>query len=243
MERPATDNNPDNEHYLVKTRPDILSILRALARHKVPMRLQFYDRPVPVEARLLSVKPYYEELLFDGSKISNLVFVEGQNSLTASANYDYLHIRFNCDHVEAVRNHSAMAFRACIPQSLMRLQRRGSARFPVPADNPPVVRLLMGNEGTEIRMRVMDISLGGVCLILENANAAIKTGTILLGCKLELPRLGAINTNLEVVYTDKFDRQSGWQRLGCRFSGVSMLSLDHLRDYVAVLERARLDAS
>ena len=236
----ATD---EEQQYLVRNRQDILPILHAISAHKVPVSVQFADRPQAFETRLLSVKPHYEELMFDAAGVSNLVFVQGQASLTAEATYDYLHVRFTAEHVEAAVFRGKPAFRACIPPGVTRSQRRGSMRFPVPSDNPPVVRLRLSERGTEMRMRVMDISYGGVCLVLEDKRAVVESGHRLTGCKLEFPRVGAIDTDLEVVYTDVIDPKSGWRRLGCRFSGLNMLALDRVRDYVVVLERAHLKAA
>ncbi len=240
---PYAEGRSDDEHYLVKTRPDILAVLRAIATHKVPVRVQFAGRPSVIEASLLLVKPQYEELVFDASGVSNRMFAESENQLVAEATYDYIHVRFTGEHVEAVTHHGKPAFRCCIPKSLARTQRRGSARFQVPSANPPVVRYLQDERGPEKRLRVMDISYGGVSLILEDPMADIATGTKLTGCKLELPKLGAVSTNLEVVYTDEMNPQSTWRRIGCRFSGLGVLSLERVRDYVAVLERDHLNSA
>jgi c-di-GMP-binding flagellar brake protein YcgR len=239
--QPATQDR-DAEQFLVRSRQDILPILQAVASHQVPVRVRFADRPDAVDTRLLSVKPHYEELLFDAAGMGNLVFVEGQVTLSAAATYDYIHVSFHADHVEAAVFRGKPAFRARIPSAVSRSQRRGSMRFPVPSGNPPVVRLRLAGRGAESRMRVMDISYGGVCLVLEDKRVDIAAGARLAGCKLELPRLGVVETDLEVAYTDLIDPQSGWRRLGCRFSGLSLLALDRVRDYVTGLEREHLAA-
>ena len=92
-------------------------------------------------------------------------------------------------------------------------------------------------------MRVMDISFGGVCLILEHRRTVVVPGTVLTGCKLELPQLGAVDSDLEVAYVDEISPESGWRRLGCRFSGLSLPALERVRDYVTRLERAHLKAA
>jgi len=236
------DGRTDDEHYLVRSRAEILSVLGVMAAHKVPIHVQIADRTGPIEVRLISVKPHYEELLFDATGVSNLFFVKGQDHLTATATYDYIHVRFTAEHVEAATHHSQVAFRACIPKTMTRTQRRDSARFPVPSLNPPVIRLRRTSSGQELRMRMMDISCGGVSLVLEDRGTGIAVGTRLGGCTLELPRIGAVSTDLDVVYVEKMGNPDGWFRLGCRFSNLSMTSLDRVRDYVAVLERKHLDS-
>ncbi len=240
-QRPA-DNDPDSEHYLVRDRADFLPILQAMVAHKVPVQVHLSGRPVPAEVRLLSVKPQYEELLFDATGMADLTYVEGKTTLSARASYDYLHIQFESGHVETVSHRSGPAFRACIPAAVTRSQRRGSIRFPVPSDQPPVVRMRWSGRFLELRMRVMDISLGGVCLILEDRRTVIPAGAVLSGCKLELPGRGSIDTDLKVGYVDQIDSKSGWRRLGCRFSGLSMPALERVREYVTRLERIHLAA-
>lgn len=233
---------PSPEQFLVQHRADILAILQAMAVSKVATAITFSDRAGTVDSRLLSLKPHYEELVFDGSGIGNLVFAEGQTHVTVEAHYDYLHVRFEASHIEADTWQGKPAFRACIPKTIVRAQRRTSMRFPVPSDRPPVVSWRTGNaqDGEELRLRVFDMSFGGVSLVLQDRRIPIATGEMLSDCRLELPQLGAVSLDLQVAYVDEMSRESGWRRAGCRFSGLSLLALERVRDYVLSLEREHL---
>jgi len=234
----------DDEHLLVRARINILPILGVLAAKALPVRVQFSSQARAVATRLLSLKPHYEELVFDGAGIDGLAALDGTTSLTVDAVYDHLHVRFTAGHAEAMSFNARPAFRACIPLELLRMQRRGSARYPVPSLNPPVVSMHIGDRKKPgINLRVMDISTGGLCLVLESRSIGFGPGTTLPRCRLEIPGIGTIETDLVVSYVDTMEGGNGRRRMGCRFSSLGMLALERVRDYVTHLERSAFNAA
>lgn len=241
------ESDPAHERHLVRGRLDVLAVLRALAAFRVIATVQFSERPDTINAVLLSFKPHYGELVFDGAELTQPHLLSGNGHLNAEATYDYIHVRFSGAHVEPTVFEGAPAFRCTIPSVIARRQRRNSVRFPVPALNPPVVRAVIdARSKTQPSLRVLDVSLGGISLLLEDDAADIAPGRQLSDCRMELPGRGVVITDLEVVHIDtqRGGPDSGLhgRRLGCRFVGVSMLALEHVRSYVSLLERERLSS-
>ena len=239
VQRTPVDRDPAHEKYLVHNRLDVLSILRALAAHAVTARVWLPGEREPVSTRLLAVKPQYEELVFDGNGIAALGSLNGEGTLTAEAAYDYIHLSFSAEHVESTVFRGAPAFRCRIPKTVARMQRRKSVRFPVPAVNPPMIAAEVG--GRPVNLRVNDISLGGVSLVLEDPALRLAANDHVDQAALHLPGLGAVQTGLDVMYVDALPDGAG-TRLGCRFSNIGPLELEHVRAYVGRLERHFLDS-
>lgn len=234
------DGDPDIDHYILRARIDILPVLRALAEREIPIRVKFSRVAEPLDTRLLSVRPEYEELIFDATEVRDFDALDGTQSMEAGAKIDVIRIFFSTGYAEAAMFRGQRVFRARVPETIARVQRRGSVRYQVPALNPPVVRLrLPSDNNRELHLRLMDISLGGAALVLEDRSLALEPGTILRHCRLDLPGCGVVETDLSVQYVDQMDRKSGWRRMGCRFADVPVFALTHIRRYVSVLERAQ----
>ena len=236
----SVDEDPDLEHYLVRTRIDIVSVLRTLAERQIQVRVKFSHKADPAYTKLLSVKPEYEELVFDATGIPYVGSLQGTENLTAESRYDSIRILFSAGHLEAASYRGQPAFRARLPKAIARIQRRSSVRCPVPALNPPVVSVRMSaDDKFDLHLRVMDISLSGVALVAENPDVSFRTGMTLAHCRIDLPGCGAIETDLELTYVSKMDGGKGWHRLGARFAGLTVLALTHVRRYVSSLERSQ----
>ncbi|MBI3372867.1 MAG: flagellar brake protein [Betaproteobacteria bacterium] len=238
------DGDPDIDHYLLRARIDILPVLNALVERQIPIRVKFSRVAEPLDTRLLSVRPEYEELIFDATGVRDLDALEGTESIEAGAKIDVIRIFFNTGYAEGAIFRGQRVFRARVPETIARVQRRGSVRYQVPALNPPVVSLrLPSKNNRELRLRLMDISLGGAALVLEDRALAFEPGATLRKCRLDLPGCGVVETDLAVQYVDRMDRKSGWRRMGCRFADLPVFALTHVRRYVTTLERAQIEAS
>jgi len=234
----SVDQDPELEHYLVRTRIDIISILRTLAARQIPIRVKFSRKTETLVTKLISVKPEYEELVFDAAGMRDPESLDDAERLTAESYYDSISILFSAAHVEAASYRGQPSFRARLPKALARIQRRSSVRCPVPALNPPVVSVRMSaDDKLELHLRVMDISLAGAALVVEDPNVSLRPGMTLRQCRIQLPGFGAVETDLELTYVNEMDASTQRRRLGCRFSGLTVLALAHVRRYVSSLER------
>jgi c-di-GMP-binding flagellar brake protein YcgR len=231
--------NPETgeERYELRTRRDVLSVLSGLAKWPLPVTTSITQLGVSLTTRLIAVNPSFEELVFDAAGLADAERLDGSAGLVASAQVDAVWFRFEAENVVAVRGYAQPAFRARLPSTILRLQRRNSIRYPVPALNPPVCDVLLNEMPS--RLRVIDISLSGVALAIEGPGAKPEPGTRLEKCLLQLPEIGAIQTDLVVVHQHATGNHGG-RRIGCRFSDIHLASLSHLQRYISQLERERL---
>jgi c-di-GMP-binding flagellar brake protein YcgR len=191
---------------------------------------------------LLSVKPEFEELVFDATALPGVERLDGRAGISAEAHVDAVWFRFEAGHAEVWHGAAQPAFRVRLPQSIARVQRRDSIRYPVPAMNPPVCYVPAAKHEARLPpLRLMDISVSGAGLLLDESRPSLKVGDVLSGCVLELPGIGGIQTDLVVMYASGAGDR-GPRRLGCRFSNMLATSLRHLTHYVSHLERERLAA-
>lgn len=231
--------NPETgeERYELRTRRDVLAVFSVLAKWPIPVTANITQLGVSLATRLVAVTPSFEELVFDATGLAEVERLDGSAGLVASAQVDAVWFRFEAEHVVAVRGYAHPAFRARLPSVILRMQRRNSIRYPVPALNPPVCDVLLGEAPS--RLRVIDISLSGIALALEDPRAKLEPGTRLDKCLLQLPDIGAIQTDLVVVHQHATGDHGG-RRIGCRFSDIHLASLSHLQRYISQLERERL---
>ncbi len=230
------------ERYVLRTRRDILPVFAVLARAPIPVKVTIAQLGNTISSRLIAFNPAFEELVFDATGVPGVERLDGSAGLSAEAQIDAAWFRFEAEHVEVAKGYAVPAFRARLPTTLARFQRRDSVRYPVPALNPPVCDIRVGAaEDRPSRLRAIDISNSGIALLIDDPRLNIVSGSTLVGALLHLPDIGAIATDLLAVYLAPFG-EGDQRRLGCRFTNLRATSLDHLQRYVARLERARLEA-
>ena len=206
-------------------------------RSSAPVAVNLLQHGSALTSRLIAVNPAFEELVFDANGLEDVGGLDGSAGLTASAQMNTAWFRFTAENAVVVRGYPQPAFRARLPSVILRMQRRESMRYPVPAFNAPVCDFK--HEAAAICLRVLDISLSGVSLAVEESNLKFAAGSVLRDCLLQLPKLGAIQTDLHVAYEKPGEIGIG-RRIGCRFTNIRTTSLTHLQRYVSVLERERL---
>jgi len=231
---------PANERYLVRKGVDMLALLRALAARHQSVGLYFGETEDALHTQLLGINPAYEELLFaPGDDEATFERLLTAGSFGVETMLDSIRILFIATHAEATQFKGVKALRARIPDVVARMQRRESVRIAIPKDKPSFCAVRVAAEPLhELRMRVEDISVGGLGLSSSTAEAAIAAGKTFHDCTLELPDVGVMHCNLNIVYVK--EAQAGEQRIGCHFVDLPGLSREQLRSYVARLERAQL---
>ena len=105
-----------------------------------------------------------------------------------------------------------------MPETLFRLQRREYYRVPTSTLNP-LKCFVPQPDGSELLVNVADISCGGVGLVDPRNTFAPEVGTILGGCRIELPEYGNLHCDLQVRNTFMQRQNDGNQvrRIGCAF--------------------------
>jgi c-di-GMP-binding flagellar brake protein YcgR len=150
---------------------------------------------------------------------------------------DNAKIQFAVGRPELTTHLGRAAFSAPLPQSVYRMQRRSAPRRQPPESAP--VHCLVPVPGTEGRYestRVLDISLGGVALLVPPVLFELATNQALPSAYLDLPGIGQIATTLRVRYMDAWPGEGGGRRFGCEFVDLGGTALRGLQRYMNRLE-------
>lgn len=226
--------------YEVNSRPDVVAIFSALVDSPIPITMRFSQTDETLTCLLVAVNPSFEELVFDASGFAQVVAqLNGSGGLAATVQINAVWFSFEALNAVAAHGYPHPAFRARMPSTISRMQRRESIRYPVPAFNSPVCDVPM-KEGA-LRLRVVDISLSGIALATEGSIAGVPIGSEFENCVLHLPEIGAIHSGLVVAYQFSSGKASE-RRMGCRFSNMLASSLSHLQRYIRRLERDQVSA-
>ena len=236
----ATEMETDQEKYLVRDRRDVLLYFGDLAKRAAPLTVEVEQLNVSFASRLLSVKPEFEELVFDAAALAGVEQLNGSAGITVEVHLDAVWFRFQAGHAEVWRGARQPALRARLPQTISRLQRRHSIRYPVPDINPPVCYVPAEGDAPRLPpLRLMDISVSGAGILLREARSPVKEGDVLHDCVLQLPEIGGIRTDLIVMYVSGAS-DGGPRHMRCRYSNLLATSLAQLMHYVERLESKRL---
>ena len=235
-------NASANERYLVGKGVDMLALLRALASRHQSMALYFGETEDFVQTVLLAVNPAFEELIFSpGEDEAAFERLLTAGSFGVETLLDSIRVLFIASHAEATQFKGQKALRARIPDLVARMQRREAVRVPTPKDKPSFCMLRVAAAPVhDLKLRVDDVSIGGLGLVLPAIEATIVPGKTFPDCSLELPGIGVMRCTLNIIYVKESQPGSLEQRIGCHFVDLPGLSREQLRGYVARLERAHL---
>ena len=125
---------------------------------------------------------------------------------------------------EAAKIDAYDAFRAALPQRLLRLQRRDFYRLPGHAINSLVrCQLVPGDDASKIvRPTVIDISCGGMAVDIALGEAVLADGSRHT-CSVDFPGLGRVDTPLYVCSSREIAMSDGAR--GRRY-GIEFLNLE-----------------
>jgi flagellar brake protein len=141
---------------------------------------------------------------------------------------------------------------SCYPRELFRFQRRNA--FRVRTEPPPQLaakfgrlqpilcggpELLLGDPAVPAarrRLRVLDLSHGGLSVLLPAPDATLAPGQRIPAACLELTPSLPIHIALRIVRCDPLAGPDGPQRLGCEMEGLSGVAARTLQRYIDELQ-------
>ena len=122
---------------------------------------------------------------------------------------------------------------------MSRFQRRENFRAKIPLAHALRCNLCLDpvrNATTTIR--IFDVSGGGIALVGYPSSLALIPGQIYRSCGIDLPELGRVTTDLEIIHVLKKrgHRVTGTRFAGCRFRNMSNAMLTLIHRYVNKVE-------
>ena len=163
-------------------------------------------------------------------KVDDLI--RKSQAIDFSTKIDGLNIHFSSGPVEDTVHEGRPAFSIKMPRAINRVQRREFYRATTPVTERP--ECFVERNGKRHMATVIDISIGGIGAIVENA--FFKTGDVIEKCRINTPVRMPIEASLEIVRVGyKLDNGNG-TRYGCRFKGMSRSIEANLYRYGAYLQ-------
>jgi c-di-GMP-binding flagellar brake protein YcgR len=154
-----------------------------------------------------------------------------------------VHIQFLLGQFERIEYQGRPAFRAALPQEVLRLQRREYYRLSTPAARPLKCRLTLPavNGGVKVlEVNVLDISVGGVGIAFPSDELTLEVGQSIPACRIDLPEIGIIKSALCVRHLGPyFAGNHTLQRAGCEFVNLPGPQKTLIQRYIIKVERER----
>ena len=215
---------PDFSAAGVVTRsPDeIARVLEILATRGEPLRSNLAGGELAFTSRLQFVDPGRSFILLEAgaSEAANLALLaRPRASFRAMAGG--LHVEFAAAEPQRVPHQGKPAIRMRFPDVMATKQRRADERISVPSVPLHILADAAGVISFDGSM--MDISAGGIGFVQYAPNITLEPGTILKGCRIEVPGRAPVEVDLEVRYSCPVMLPDGSRALrsGCRFVNPS----------------------
>jgi c-di-GMP-binding flagellar brake protein YcgR len=234
----------EDDRYTVAARAERVAILNRLCN----------------DATLLSVHPdggadfILTTLVMVDAEQGILVFEAGRNTVTNDrleravritfvTELDGIRVQFKSGAALPVLYGPDPAFQIDIPNSIVRRQRREYFRIAPPLNRPILVQVKLSEspETPTLPARGVDISCGGIVLLVEGELGEIEVGQVLPEVSITLPGIATLKTGLEVRNKSVSGRagRDGTTRVGCRFIGLSQANSARIQRYINHLEVER----
>ncbi|MGB3392246.1 MAG: flagellar brake protein [Stenotrophomonas sp.] len=230
-----------DDRYIVRNRRQIRMLMQALIDQRATLSAHPDGREQSFPSAVLEVDE--DSLLLDGSPIPSV----NRNAANAGfllcfAQVDKVMVRFRVEQPQQQEQDGHVAFRVELPEELYHLQRRELYRLETPVGDSPWCSIPDPTGGSErLRWRAVDISAGGIALLLPAEQQIFKLQQRHAGCVLELPDSPAITASLVVcsLVTRKQANGVEQERVGLRFDELPRGADATIQRYIFRIDRER----
>jgi c-di-GMP-binding flagellar brake protein YcgR len=237
LPEPAT---ADLDPYRIRDRPEILALMRALARERALLGCRFGTGASRLPTRVLSMDPALGELVLElGRDLAKEASRhEGQAACLVGL-LDGVKVQFEADGAQVIAGNGNPALRVRLPESVVRLQRREAFRLRAPVLRPPECLVPAGPGHPASRFRVLDLSCEGLALVASPGQPDFAVGSRLAACTLDLPGAVPLRVDLDVIRAAEHVTPSGNERrtCGCRFARLPGPAAHAIQRYIHAVER------
>lgn len=234
----------DYTQYLLRSKGEILFVLRGLLANNDHVSVYFNDGQDFFLTTVIAVDD--EEVTLDFGNIPAI----NQRAQTAEklfcvASHDRVRIQFLLRGVREAVFEGRPAFRANLPDTLLRLQRREYYRLTTPVARPLKCQIPIpaaeGVKSSVAEVNVIDISGGGLAVMAPPPGLVFAPDAKFPNCRIELPEVGVLVATLQVRSIFEVTLRTGAQvtRAGCQFINLPGPMLTLVQRYIIKVERER----
>jgi c-di-GMP-binding flagellar brake protein YcgR len=234
----------DYHRYLLHNRAEIVFVLKDLIESRSQITIFFNEGKDLLLSALIAFDD--QGLIFDfGSSVEmNNKAVQAQK-LFCVANLNKVKIQFILRGLQQAEYQGRPAFRADYPETLLRLQRREYYRLSMPVTRPLKCMIPLTDKDTgetqQIEINVVDISGGGIAVVMPPDGLVLEAGQEFPGCQIDLPEVDTITATLRVKSMFEVTLRNGSiiKRSGCEFVNLPGPTLTRIQRYIIRVERER----
>lgn len=235
----------DEEKFAVADRDEIVRVLGALASHRTSVNAVFNGGDDVLLTAVLAVDSDEQAVYLDtnanASVNERLLAAQRAQFLSSHAGAT---VKWTVDKIKLASFEGLAAFRIGLPETIRRIQRRGTFRIATPRAKPMVCSLRMP-DGTVIELPLVDICAEGLGAGLPAKHDAIFfPGARFTDCSLVLPDMGTARFELVLQSRWEVELPNGHKslRAGFAFQGMRPAVQSMVQRYVNKLERQRIAA-
>lgn len=236
----------DQGKYLVQSRREIDTILDTLCKSGSRVAAYFGADEDFILTSIVGVNSEQNTAFVDyGADAAASRRAMQARNITFVAVHDRIKIQFVAPSLRQARFGGRDVFSMEIPATLLRLQRREYFRIATLLTRPLVC--IIAPQPAPVRapaeVTIVDISCGGIAVIDSGEPAEIEAGVRFRGCRIKLPGLGEVTTDVVVKSTFEVTLKNGSKQrhAGCEFVGMRERERSLIQRYISGLERDRRD--
>lgn len=250
-QQPAPNSTPISmeqraglEDYLLSGEREVRQLLHELHQRRALITAHFGGHRSFLTA-ILGLSTDERTLVLDASPDTTTMSAAlAAGKLICVTQLEQIRIQFVVRNARAVAEKGRKLIHAPVPEQILRLQRRATYRLLVPISHQASgwIQLLdQARQPLELHGRLLDLSIGGIALLLPQPASALVIGARLERCRLQLPGHPLLEVTLRVCYLNRQEQRSGipMLRVGFAFSELPRQYEILIQRYIFQTERER----
>lgn len=238
----------DGDKFAITNPHEVRTLLRRLVDQRSLLTAHFGEGRLFLLTAILGFSPDGRHLYLDTSPDDNINRRTQQaERLLCTSQLDHVEIRFTTGPAIPTQFEGLPAFRVEMPALLRYLQRREYYRLLVPITHALTCQIARhdpaGKPLFSVKARVVDISLGGLALVVPAAaQAHLTPETTFPHCQVELPDTGRFEAVIHVrhVFETRDGRGLPRTQAGVEFQNLSPSAQSLVQRYIMRVERERI---
>ena len=233
-------SNEDVARFTVSNATEIERIFRKMLAEQTVVTLYADNGKDFVLTALTGFNPGTGYVYFDCGRdedINAMLFRSVKATVIAKMNQ--VCIQFTAGRLERAKYNGEIVFKAKLPKSVLRFQRREFYRLPTSMAEPAKCSFYLP-KGT-LKAVVADVSVGGIGVHYPTDGLQLEAGKTYDGCRLQLSGMPEISISLKVCSIFKTTTRTGATVLhaGCQFMKLPQVAEATIQRYIFKAERDR----
>ena len=230
------------DKFRIDSNIEIIYTLRSMIKANALTTLSFPNDDGFILTTIIGINLKRKEVIFDygTNEASNRIALKA-NKFNVFTLLNRVETQFVCHDIDKIKFDGKSAFRASIPESLLRLQKREHYRIDMPVNRRLNCKLPLP-EGDYAEVVLKDISRGGMAVLDPDHKVGFESGADYRGCLLDLPGIGATKLDLRVKSVSEITQRGGVKclRAGLQFDeDTEEKTLSMIQRYVMQLQMER----